>query len=167
MNDQDNIIECENTATLSEETASNEQTEATPDQSEDRVEEAKSVQEYVDEIARLSSLIAERERRDAEALMFSELFPDVDLDTIPDAVKNDAEERGIPLVASYAIYERKRYLAEAAAKLHNLENVGRSSGPLDNSDNFGEALSMEQIRAMSPAQVRRHYKQIIKVLSNN
>ncbi len=126
----------------------------------------KTIQEYIDEIMRLSNLLAEREKIDAEASMFNELFPDVDRETIPDTVREEAETRGIPLVAAYAMYERRRQLAAATAQMRNQINAGRSSGPLGKADNFGEALSIEQIRAMSPAEVRRHYKQIMKTLSN-
>ena len=126
----------------------------------------KTVQEYIDEIKRLSDLLAEKERSEGEALLFKELFPDTDKESIPDAVRAEASEKGIPLIAAYAIYERRRQLAAAAAEAHNKNNAGRSSGPLGKADNFGEALSIEQIRAMTPAQVRRHYKQIMKTLSN-
>ena len=130
-------------------------------------ENEKTVQEYIDEIARLSSLIAEREKKDSESLIFSELFPEVEADSIPDSVRDEANEKGIPLFAMYAVYERRKQLATLAAEIKNRENSGRSSGPLINSDNFGEALSIEQIRAMSPMQVKKHYKQIMKTLSNS
>lgn len=129
-------------------------------------ENEKSTQDYIDEIARLTALISEREKRDSESLIFSELFPGVDTDMIPDALREEAAEKGIPLFALYAVYERRKQLAALAAEARNRENSGRSSGPLINSDNFGEALSIEQIRAMSPSQVRHHYKQIMKTLSN-
>ena len=126
----------------------------------------KTVQDYIDEIKRLSDLLAEKERSEGEALLFKELFPDTDRESIPDAVKAEASEKGLPLIAAYAIYERRRQLAAATAEAHNKANAGRSSGSLGNADNFGESLSIEQIRAMSPSQVRRHYKQIMKTLSN-
>lgn len=126
----------------------------------------KTIQEYKDEIVRLSNLLAERERVDAENAIFSELFPDTDKEMIPDSVREEAEARNIPLVAAYAMYDRRRQLAAASAELHNQINAGRSSGPLGKADNFGEALSIEQIRAMSPSEVRKHYKQIMKTLSN-
>ncbi len=44
---------------------------------------------------------------------------------------------------------------------------GRTSvSKLRAEDNFGEALTVEDIRAMTPSQVKRHYRQIIKTLSN-
>ena len=126
----------------------------------------KTAQEYIDEIKRLSDLLAEKERSESEALLFKELFPGIDKENIPDSVKAEADEKGLPLIAAYAIYERRRQLAVAAAEAHNRINAGRSSGSLGKSDNFGEALSIEQIRAMSPTEVRKHYKQIMKTLSN-
>lgn len=126
----------------------------------------KTIQDYIDEIKRLSDLLAEKERIENEALLFKELFPDTDRESIPDSVRAEASEKGIPLIAAYAIYERRRQLAAATAEAHNKTNAGRSSGPLGKADNFGESLSIEQIRAMTPAQVRRHYKQIMKTLSN-
>ena len=127
----------------------------------------KTIQEYIDEIKRLSDLLAEKDRASTEETMFAELFPDVDRDTIPDSVKEEALARNIPLVAVYAMYERRRQLAAVSAEIRNRANAGRSSGALDRTDNFGEALSIEQIRAMSPREVRRHYKQIMKTLSGN
>ncbi|MBQ8743396.1 MAG: hypothetical protein IJZ03_08525 [Clostridia bacterium] len=129
-------------------------------------EKEKTVQQYVDEINRLSALLAERERADAEDSMFRELFPDVDRESIPDCVTAEANEKKMPLVAAYALYERRRTIAAEVAEIRNQSNSGKSSGPLGRSDNFGEALSIEQIRAMTPTQVRRHYKQILKTLSN-
>lgn len=126
----------------------------------------KTVQDYIDEIKRLSDLLAEKERIESEAVLFRELFPDTDRESIPDSVKTEADEKGIPLIAAYAIYERRRQLAASVADAHNKINAGRSSGPLGRSDNFGESLSIEQIRAMSPTEVKRHYKQIMKTLSN-
>ena len=126
----------------------------------------KTVQEYIDEIKRLSDLLAEKERAESESLLLKELFPDTDRESIPDSVRAEAQEKGLPLVAAYAIYERRRQLAAATAEARNKTNAGRSSGPLGKADNFGESLSIEQIRAMSPTQVKRHYKQIMKTLSN-
>ena len=77
----------------------------------------KTGQEYIDEIKRLSDLLAEKERAENESLLLKELFPDTDRESIPDTVKTEAQEKGLPLVAAFAIYERRRQLAAAAAEL--------------------------------------------------
>jgi hypothetical protein len=130
-------------------------------------EKEKTVQDYINEINRLSDLLAERERADAEDSMFRELFPGVDRESIPDCVTSEASEKNMPLVAAYALYERRRAIAAEIAEARNQSNSGKSSGPLGRSDNFGEALSIEQIRTMTPTQVHKHYKQIMKALSNH
>lgn len=114
------------------------------------------------EVQRLSSLIRCREEADREAAIFSELFPDVDRDDIPDSVREDADRQGLPLIAAYALYARRSELAEKAAKLAGKSAAERSAGSVSGSSETEDFFTLDQIRAMTPKEVRKNYKTILK-----
>lgn len=114
------------------------------------------------EVQRLSSLIRCREEADREAAIFSELFPDVDRDDIPDSVREDANRQGIPLIAAYALYARRVELAEKTAKFAGKSAAERSAGSVSGSSETEDFFTLDQIRAMTPKEVRKNYKTILK-----
>lgn len=98
------------------------------------------------------------ERIRDECVEFGALYPDVPLRTIPDDVWEDIR-RGIPIAAAYALSERRRAYTEQIADAVNKQNASRSSGAVG-----GEApsfYSANEVRAMSPAEVRENYRKIL------
>lgn len=117
-----------------------------------------------EELRRLRALIADGEQKEREKAAFAELFPKVSPDDVPDSVRELAAVQGMPLVAAYAMYvcraeHEKDRIGEKLA-----DSASRSSGSVEGA-RAEELFSIEQIRAMSPKEVRRHYKTVMKSLS--
>lgn len=121
--------------------------------------------ESLQEIQRLSSVIRERERADREAADFAELFPGLNRDEIPDIVREQAGKEGIPLIAAYALYARKQELAAIRADEASKRSAVSSAGPVGGSSREGDLFTLEQIRSMTPREVKKHYKTIMKSLN--
>ncbi len=117
------------------------------------------------QIQRLSTLLGERERADREAADFAEYFPSVSREEIPDAVREHADRENLPLVAAYALYARKLELAARHAQDVAKRSAEHSVGPVSGSSREADYFTMEQIRAMTPKEVRKHYKTIMKSLN--
>lgn len=117
-----------------------------------------------EELRRLRALIADGEQKKREKTAFAELFPKVSPDDVPDSVREYAVAEGLPLVAAYAMYvcRAEREKGRIGDKL--ADSATRSSGSVENC-RAEELFSIEQIRAMSPKEVRRHYKAVMKSLS--
>lgn len=97
---------------------------------------------------------------------FKELFPDVTIEEIPAEVLERSKTENIPLVAVYALYERKLYMEKLKIDEFNKKNAQKSPGKI-NHDGAAEGLfTLEQIKRMSSADVKKHYDQIIKSLEN-
>ena len=117
------------------------------------------------EIQRLSSLIRDRERADREAADFAELFPALKREEIPDFVREEAEKSGIPLIAVYALYARRQEIAAARADQTAKKSAEGSAGSVGGSISENDFFTLEQIRAMTPKEVKKHYKTIMKSLN--
>ncbi len=117
-----------------------------------------------EELANLKKALAESERRSNEHAIFKELFPGDDEKDLPDEVIGFAEEKALPLYAAYAVFRRKRERAAETAREKQLGNSMKSAGSLGGGAIPERLFSEEEIRTMTPQQVRRNYKQIIKSL---
>ena len=115
------------------------------------------------ELNRLKAALAMREQRhariDREYAEFQALYPDVPLNSLPDALWEEVEH-GVPLAAAFALAERKRMRSEALAQSENRKNQERSSGALNASPD-GE-LSPAEVRAMSPSDVKKNFSRIMR-----
>ena len=115
----------------------------------------------IDELKRqLSERDREFERMTRECAEFGELYPDVPLRSLPDSVW-DGVKNGVPIAASYALYEKKRAAeARRAAKL-NEQNSSYSVGSAgDFSDD--SYFSPSEVRRMSPLEVKKNYTKILE-----
>lgn len=118
------------------------------------------------EIQRLSSLLLERDRKDREASAFARFFPGLTADDIPDSVRKAAEEHSLPLIAVYALYARESELtAQRAADADRRASL-LSSGPVSG-DREEDFFTLDQIRAMSPKEVRKNYKAVLKSIGKS
>lgn len=124
---------------------------------EDRVEQLRS------ELNRLRTEIAARDadwkRMGQECEEFRELYPEVALSALPDAVWADVR-RGIPIAAAYALNERKQALTAQKAATYNQSNALRSSGALSPTES--DYFSPEAVRAMTQKEVRANYQKIMR-----
>ncbi len=90
---------------------------------------------------------------------FHRLFPNVELGSIPDEVRNSVRT-GIPLSASYALYEKRLDAERERIEAINRQNAIRSSGAAGK-NTPKEYFSPEEVRSMSQSEVRENYKKII------
>lgn len=145
--------------TESDSPVSSESTENVPSSSEAIINE---LNEKILELSKeLDSYKQAKERQDriAEQLNeFSELFPNIAPKAIPAEVW-ESVQRGNTLVAAYAVYEKR--IAEAAKRIEqiNARNAGLSAGAAGkNASN--EFFSADEVRKMSPAEVRANFAKI-------
>ena len=100
------------------------------------------------------------ERMSREIGEFSELYPDKNVNSLPDSVWESVRS-GIPLAAAYALYEKKTALRAEAAKNTNEKNSLSSTGAVGKGGSVG-AFSPDEVRAMSREEVRKNYSKIIE-----
>ena len=98
------------------------------------------------------------ERMGAECEEFRALYPDSTLESIPDEVWGSVK-KGIPLAAAYALAQRRAQRTEELARRRNLENSLRSPGAVK--DSSSGCFTPDEVRAMSPAEVRKNYQSIM------
>ena len=100
------------------------------------------------------------ERMRREIGEFSEIFPEKDVNSLPDSVWEEVKA-GIPLAAAYALYERKCTIRAQIADRTNAKNSALSSGAIgrEASESF---FTPDEVRAMSRAEVRKNYTKIIE-----
>lgn len=131
---------------------------------EESVDNQETTVAAVDIQAELESLrqrldVAERTAREISAgwREFSELYPDADLNSLPDSFTADIE-RGIPPAAAYALEMRRREVRRA--KIERADRRGRemSSGRVNGTDDG--LYSPDEVRAMSPSEVRNNMEKI-------
>ena len=117
-----------------------------------------------EEIATLRALVETRREVPAELTeSFRSLYPDVSRADIPDAVFEEAQA-GLPLEAAYALYERREALRKQAAERVNRQNA---VGGWGRADGAGEDfLSPDEVREMTPAEVRRNYARIVESMKH-
>ena len=111
----------------------------------------------------LEAYKAEAARKKAIATQineFSELFPEIQVRSIPDEVWEDVK-RGNTLAAAYSVYERR--ITEAARRIEsiNIKNAERSAGSAGKGTTQ-EFFSADEVRKMSPSEVRANYAKIRK-----
>ena len=94
---------------------------------------------------------------------FRALYPDVSEEEIPDAVW-EAARGGLPLEAAYALHERREALRRSAADRINRRNANGAWGRADTEmDGF---LSPDEVREMTPDEVRKNYARIMESMKH-
>ncbi len=99
---------------------------------------------------------SERQQFIAEQINeFNELFPEIAVRSLPDEVW-ESVKRGNSLAAAYSVYERR--VAEAARKIEliNQRNASAAAGAAGRSAPK-EYFTADEVRKMSPAEVRANY----------
>ena len=115
-------------------------------------QELKLLRQKLDEQTRMM------ERMGSECEEFRSLYPDSSLESIPDEVWGSVK-KGIPLAAAYALAQRRAQRTEELARLRNRENTLRSPGAVR--DASSGCYTPDEVRAMSPAEVRKNYQSIM------
>lgn len=122
-------------------------------------DEISALKEEIDRLrASLSQKEEEQKRVMAEMEEFSRLFPTTPIREVPESVWQDVE-MGIPLSAAYALYEKKNRMDRLHAEEVNRLNAERSAGRAG-LYTPSEYFSPDEVRTMSPAEVRQNFKKI-------
>lgn len=123
-----------------------------------------SVESLKAEIERLRGELEEsrsaNDRISSDISEFYRLFPEGKLDQLPEEVRADVRS-GIPLTASYALYEKRLEAERERIEAINRKNAARSSGSVGKNTSK-EYFSPDEVRAMSQAEVRENYNKIIE-----
>ncbi|MBQ8345870.1 MAG: hypothetical protein IJY42_06380 [Clostridia bacterium] len=129
-------------------------------------EKADTVSMLQKELSKLREELTEQTKRyEAELARgrereeFSRLFPHVSPSEIPDEVRTDAEAKGLPLAAAYALYEKQQETMRLRGESVNRQNAQRAAGAAGLGTS-GEYYTPDEVKRMSPAQVRLHYQTI-------
>lgn len=134
---------------------------------EDNTEASDEVSALKAEIDKLRMQLEERElldrvnkRMNAELAQFEEYFPDVAMEDIPQEVWEKVRA-GASLSAQYSLYQRRKELEKRKIGEVNGQNRKMSTGAISHGD--GEKYySPSEVRRMSPAQVKKHYDEIVE-----
>ena len=133
-------------------------------QNEDE-EHPKSIEELTQTINALKteleaykSNVAKQEAIAKQLNDFYDLFPDIPLKSIPDNVWEDVKN-GNSLAAAYSIYEKRVTEAARRIQLINAKNAEKSAG-VAGKNLTPEFFSADDVRKMSPSEVRANYAKI-------
>ena len=122
-------------------------------------EAAEALAALREEAESLRAELAAERRVSAELRDFCSLYPETPAEAIPEAVWERVKD-GIPLAAAYALHERRQFCARQAADAAQASGRTRSSGAAG-----GGMTEMpytpDEVRAMSPEEVRRNYTAIV------
>ena len=111
----------------------------------------------------LNTLIRE-ERISNEYAEFKSLFPGVSVSELPDSVISSIKN-GVPLSAAYALYERRRAMSASAASGVNKKNRELSFA-VKSGKSSEVYFSPNEVRQMSPSEVKTNYSKILDSMSH-
>lgn len=125
---------------------------------------APSHEELYTEIERLRAELdqtrALHARMADELSEFHTLFPEVNTSCIPESIWEQVKN-GVPLAASYALYEKKCELRRQHAEQINLHNAQHTPGSAGK-NTPAEYFSPDEVRRMSQSEVSRNYQKILE-----
>lgn len=108
--------------------------------------------------------LARREAIDREYAEFTELFPELSIAALPDEVSASVAS-GTPLAAACALYRLRREREAAKAAEVNAKNAELSPGEVRNAPSG--YLTLEEMKFMSPNEIRRNYPLVIESLKHS
>ena len=114
---------------------------------------------------RMKALLEKAERLRNEGDELKLLFPEADVETLPDEVNADWE-KGIPLAAAYSLWDKRRQVAKANADAANRLNAEGSPGPIENDGAANGHFTLDDIRRMPREEVRNYLDRIYKSLES-
>ena len=110
--------------------------------------------------AEIDGIGAKRAAFISEIKEFAEIFGADNVSNIPDEVW-ESTNRGVPLAAAYALYEKKAAQRAEMTERVNKKNESMSAGAIKNATN-PEFFSPTEVRAMSAKEVKKNYNRIIE-----
>lgn len=110
------------------------------------------------QLSEMESIRSTQERIMAELGEFAELFPATPVNSIPESVWSSVKQ-GAPLLAAYALYEKRATSERERIARINQSNAARSPG-IAGKNTTGEYFTPDEVRSMSPAEVHANYSKI-------
>ena len=161
---QDVIISVENdSADVSEQLSEDCKADATAEEESQsaNLAELESLRKQVEELTqKLKEKSEEAEKIAAQINDFYQLFPNTDIQNVPEEVWEGVKQ-GNSLVAAYAIYHRKIQLKKEKADAINARNASLSAGYAGKNTST-EYFTPDEVRAMSQSEVKANYSKIIE-----
>ena len=161
MNEEYNAVEETEELSVSE----NEIPEEAFEEAAEESTESENIEALKSEIEALRSQISEFEaQRAAQARILEEigdfrvLFPEVDMEDIPESVWENVK-KGSSLIASYALYEKRIQAEEKRIAKINAKNASRSPG-IAGKDLASEYFTPDEVKKMSRSEVHANYSKI-------
>ena len=143
--------------------ASSQSSDPTSQAMETASEDSAELESLRRELKLLRARLEEREsfltKIGAECAEFKELYPNLSMEELSDEVWSHVR-KGVPIAAATALWERKKLLTEQKALQCNQENLQRSAGAVSNGRSG--YLSPDEVRSMTPQEVRANYQSILQ-----
>ena len=141
-----------------------EENEASDEAESDSVDELEALRAEVESLrAQLNEERAVYSRVNSECNEFARLYPEIPLSSLSEDIW-ESVKRGVPIAAAYALEERRAAVANMKANTVNENNRRLSSGSVDRLT-AEEYFSPDEVRAMTPGEVRANYSKIISSMS--
>ena len=135
--------------------------------SEENVEPSESIDSLKEVIfdlqAKISNLEAEKKAQERileELGDFTSLFPDVQIDEIPESIW-ESVKKGTSLAASYALYEKRKLAEQQRIAQINAKNAAKAAG-VAGVHTANEYFSPDEVRKMSRSEVHANFAKIRK-----
>ncbi len=116
-----------------------------------------------EENARLKAEMEKAARLEREGEELKLLFPEANVEELPDEVKRDYNG-GMLLAAAYSLYDKRRKVAEDNAKASNRLNGESTPGDIENDGQGDGSFTLEDIRRMPREEVRNYLERIYRSL---
>lgn len=130
--------------------------------SDEATEVADETAALKNEISELKKRLEAKEKEQEQILRelgeFDRLFPGTSVNSVPDTVWKSVE-RGIPLCAAFALYERERSIMQNHADEINARNSSLAAGKAGKGSSE-EYFSPDEVKRMSPKEVHKHFSKI-------
>lgn len=160
MNEHDEMTANETDGIKTENASDTQETISESTVKETPEENVESLRSEIDRLrAELEESRAANQKIADDISEFHRLFPNIELNALPDEVHENVRA-GIPLSASYALYEKRLAAERERIDAINRQNARKSSGAAGK-NTPKEYFSPEEVRSMSQSEVRENYKKII------
>jgi hypothetical protein len=100
-----------------------------------------------------------KQRAELEIEEFSEKYPDIGLDSVPQSVWDKVKD-GENLSSAYKAYDEEKKRIYESAKIKNEENAARSSGRISGEPKKA-IYTAKEVASMSESDVRKNYDDIL------
>ena len=132
--------------------------------SNNKIDQSATILELENQITLLKKKIADDKSKEEEWAQFHQMFPEIKRNSIPSHVLKCAQD-GMPIYAAYAVHAHIVAQERQRAQLAQEENHRKSTGNVGRESLGEREFTSDEIRRMSPPEVKRNYVLIIRSLT--